>query len=122
MAEENAPAGIHEINLIERARQRLAWENALPKVRDKATETRQKSLVAMMETNDTAFRETEIDAIHQQRIDLSKRKLKEANEKSQEKLQIRLERLWQAKRLENDEKVEYWNHQFLRSKRVVILS
>lgn len=122
MAEENAPAGIHEINLIERARQRLAWENALPKVRDKATERRRKSLVAMMETNDTAFRETEIDAIHQQRIDLSKRKLKEANEKSQEKLQIRLERLWQAKRLENDEKVEYWNHQFLRSKRVVILS
>lgn len=107
--------------MIERARQKLAWESALPKVTDRKSEMRRKSLTAMIEMNDTSFREAEIEALHQLRIDLSKDKLAKSKRESDKRLEGRLERLLSAKRQENHEKVEYWKHQLLRSEHAHIL-
>jgi len=55
------PAGLAEVEMIERAREKRKWEATLPPIQDlEKTELRRK-MMAEQETKEWAFRESEIE-------------------------------------------------------------
>lgn len=69
------PIGPAELELIARNRQKRAFEAALPPMTDEASFVLRKAMLEAQETREWAYREAEIDALHEQRIELLRQAL-----------------------------------------------
>lgn len=71
------PAGQAEIELLERTRKKAAFEASLPPMTDEASFLLRKAMLETQEMREWAYREAEIDALHDQRIALLQHALQE---------------------------------------------
>uniref|UniRef100_A0A4W4GR76 Cilia- and flagella-associated protein 91 n=1 Tax=Electrophorus electricus TaxID=8005 RepID=A0A4W4GR76_ELEEL len=64
------PAGLEEVEMIERARKKRAWETTLPPLNDLNQLEQRKRMMDEMERKEWAFREQEIEKLQEARLDL----------------------------------------------------
>lgn len=89
------PAGQAEIELIERNRKKKAFEASLPPMTDEASFLLRKSMMEVQENREWAYREAEIDHLHEQRIALLKQALQERDRENEFLAEQRVEALRQ---------------------------
>ena len=51
------PAGMHEVEIIERARMRRAWESTVPSSSDRKSIERMRNIIDTLERDEWSFRE-----------------------------------------------------------------
>ncbi|KAF0688214.1 Aste57867_20084 [Aphanomyces stellatus] len=93
--ENGLPAGLAEIELIGRNRQKRAFEAALPPMTDEASFELRKRMMEQQEKSEWAFREVEIDRVHDQRLALLEKALVERDHENQFLAEQRIEALRQ---------------------------
>lgn len=89
------PAGQAEIELIERNRKKKAFEASLPPMTDEASFLLRKAMMEVQENREWAYREAEIDHLHEQRIALLKQALQERDRENEFLAEQRVEALRQ---------------------------
>lgn len=82
-AEQGLPAGLAEVEMIERARQKRAFEAALPPMTDEASFALRKRLMEEQETREWAARESEIDKLQNERLRLLRDALAERDRENE---------------------------------------
>ncbi|KAF2883495.1 hypothetical protein ILUMI_22668 [Ignelater luminosus] len=105
------PAGMHEVRLIERARMKRAWEKALPPITDEASLEKRRGMIAAIERDEWAFREQEIQDIHDLRMELLREMLNELLEKSKNRTEQKMKMFCEVKLAEKNEKIKKLRHQ-----------
>ncbi|OAF68776.1 AMY-1-associating protein expressed in testis 1 [Intoshia linei] len=95
------PAGLAEVEMIERARIKRAWEKTLPPLSDVENHDKRMRLMEEMERKEWALREAEIDKLQDARIELLKRMLIEREEKTFKLKNECILRIWNKKKDEN---------------------
>ncbi|XP_067849117.1 cilia- and flagella-associated protein 91 [Heptranchias perlo] len=88
------PAGLAEVEMIERARAKRAWEATLPPLSDHCQLEKRKKMMEDMERNEWAFREQEIEKLQEIRLDVLKNLLRQREAKQQEMNVKRLDAYW----------------------------
>ncbi|XP_018311695.1 protein MAATS1 [Mycetomoellerius zeteki] len=87
------PAGVHEVQVINRMRIKRAWEAILPPMDTPANIKMRNSIITALEIDEWAFRESEIQFIMDLRLDLMRNLLQSRESKYEEKVQGRFSRL-----------------------------
>ncbi|XP_049963450.1 cilia- and flagella-associated protein 91-like isoform X3 [Schistocerca serialis cubense] len=100
--ENGLPAGMHEVEIIERLRIKRAWEKVLPPMDNPENIQKRKDILEAIERDEWSFREKEIETIHQMRLDLAKHHLDEVQKILSTKMADRLERLRRLKEKEKE--------------------
>jgi hypothetical protein len=96
------PAGVPEIEMIERARAKRAWEATLPNVIDEATFQRRLKMMEAMELHEWAQREMEIKRLQERRLQILANIIREKASATEKAAAERMERLWHKKLAERD--------------------
>ncbi|XP_060054290.1 cilia- and flagella-associated protein 91 isoform X2 [Erinaceus europaeus] len=78
------PAGKAEVEMIERAREKRAWEATLPPLSDIAQFEKRRKMMNEMERKEWAFREQEIEKLQEIRLEILKELLKKRDENQNE--------------------------------------
>ncbi|RZC37666.1 MAATS1-like, partial [Asbolus verrucosus] len=104
-ARSGLPPGIREVQLLERARIKRAWEERC-EVRNPEDLERRKCIIAAMERDEWAFREQEIQDIQDLRLKLLENMLNELHEKSKSRSEAKLEMLAKKKHAEKKRKLQ----------------
>ncbi|KAJ8975518.1 hypothetical protein NQ317_010633 [Molorchus minor] len=100
------PAGMHEVELIERARMKAAWDKAMkPNANDPNSLKLFRDYLEALERDEWAFREKEIQEIQDLRLELLEKMLAELHEHAKERTQTKLNRLIATKQAEIDEQI-----------------
>ncbi|KAK7168742.1 hypothetical protein R3I93_004903 [Phoxinus phoxinus] len=84
------PAGLAEVEMIERARMKRAWEATLPPLDDLSQLDKRRRMMEEMERKEWAFREEEIEKLQEARLTLLVQLLRQREEKQEE---VKMERL-----------------------------
>ncbi|XP_013370631.1 PREDICTED: protein MAATS1 isoform X2 [Chinchilla lanigera] len=71
------PAGLAEVEMIERAREKRAWEATLPPLNDISQLEKRRKMMNTMERKEWAFREQEIEKLQELRLEILKELLKQ---------------------------------------------
>ncbi|EQC40664.1 hypothetical protein SDRG_01742 [Saprolegnia diclina VS20] len=100
------PAGMAEIELIERNRKKRAFEASLPPMTDEASFYLRKKMMEQQEKAEWAFREVEIDRVHDQRLQLLEKALIERDHEHEFLTEQRIEALRQRLTQEKDAALE----------------
>lgn len=116
------PAGINEVRTIERARQRRAWEAALPAPFDKTTEEIRNSMIRAIEINEWQFREELIAATASLREELAQKLMREKCRENKLRYEDRLNKYVQKKKEEKFQKIEKLKKNFNRQLRKLIFN
>ncbi|CAH6792327.1 Maats1 [Phodopus roborovskii] len=82
------PAGQAEVEMIERAREKRAWEATLPPLNDSFQFDKRRKMMNAMERKEWAFREGEIEKLQDLRLEVLKQLLKR-REENQDQLDTR---------------------------------
>ncbi|XP_038613803.1 cilia- and flagella-associated protein 91 [Tachyglossus aculeatus] len=98
------PAGRAEVEMIERAREKRAWEAALPPLSDVAQLDKRRRMVDEMERREWAFREHEIGKLQEARLAVLRQLLERRAEGRSERSGTRLRAQWA--RLREDEEAK----------------
>ncbi|XP_072369795.1 cilia- and flagella-associated protein 91 isoform X2 [Scyliorhinus torazame] len=88
------PAGLAEVEMIERARAKHAWEATLPPLSDHAQREKRKKMMEAMERNEWAFREQEIEKLQEIRLEVLLNLLSQREAKQQEMNVKRVDAIW----------------------------
>ncbi|ETV95494.1 hypothetical protein H310_10963 [Aphanomyces invadans] len=104
--ENGLPAGMAEVELIQRNRQKRAFEESLPPMTDEASFELRKRMMEQQEKAEWAFREVEIDRVHDQRLQLLQKALVERDHENQFLAEQRIEALRQRLTAEKDDSIE----------------
>ncbi|XP_041067639.1 cilia- and flagella-associated protein 91 [Carcharodon carcharias] len=88
------PAGLAEVEMIERARAKRAWEATLPPLSDHSQHEKRKKMMEAMERNEWAFREQEIEKLQEIRLDVLMNLLSQREAKQQEMNVKRVDAIW----------------------------
>ncbi|XP_012585256.1 PREDICTED: protein MAATS1 [Condylura cristata] len=88
------PAGQAEIEMIERAREKRAWEATLPPLTDTSQFEKRRKMMDAMERKEWAFREQEIEKLQEIRLEVLKELLKKCDENQNEVNMKRLNAQW----------------------------
>uniref|UniRef100_A0A8D0FXP5 Cilia- and flagella-associated protein 91 n=1 Tax=Strix occidentalis caurina TaxID=311401 RepID=A0A8D0FXP5_STROC len=108
------PAGLVEVEMIERAREKRAWEATLPAMDSASQITKRRKMMEDMERKEWAFREQEIEKLQEVRLEVLK-KLLRRREENQNKLDAkRLDDHWQNHQKVKEEKIKKIQHDWLR--------
>ncbi|XP_045439923.1 cilia- and flagella-associated protein 91 [Pipistrellus kuhlii] len=95
------PAGQAEVEMIERAREKRAWEATLPSLTDTAQFEKRRRMMNEMERKEWAFREQEIEKLQEIRLEVLKellrKRLKTNNETAMKHLNTQWSNLQEAK-------------------------
>ncbi|NXN17293.1 CFA91 protein, partial [Indicator maculatus] len=103
------PAGLAEVEMIERAREKRAWEANLPAMDSASNITKRRKMMDHMERKEWAFREQEIEKLQEVRLEVLK-KLLQRQEETQNKLNAkRLDYHWQNHQKAKEEKIKKIN-------------
>uniref|UniRef100_A0A8C2BFX2 Cilia- and flagella-associated protein 91 n=1 Tax=Cyprinus carpio TaxID=7962 RepID=A0A8C2BFX2_CYPCA len=84
------PAGLAEVEMIERARMKRAWEATLPPLNDLSQLDKRRRMMEEMERKEWAFREKEIEKLQEARLTLLVQLLRQREEKQEE---VKMDRL-----------------------------
>ncbi|KAJ3379529.1 hypothetical protein HDU84_006597, partial [Entophlyctis sp. JEL0112] len=96
------PAGMVELEMIERARVKRAWEAMLPQVVDKETFERRLAMMEEMELKEWQEREDEIRRLQEARLEILTKVISKREKKNEEINNERVERIWQKKLQERE--------------------
>ncbi|XP_063920812.1 cilia- and flagella-associated protein 91-like [Zophobas morio] len=99
------PPGMHEVQLLERARMKRAWEERC-EVRTEEEMEKRIDVIAAMERDEWAFREQEIQDIQDLRLKLLENMLNELHEKSNTRSESKLKVFAEMKYAERDQKLK----------------
>lgn len=100
------PAGLAEVEMIERARAKRAWEATLPPLNDMSQLEKRKRMMDEMERKEWALRESEIEKLQEARLEVLKQLLKQREENHQELNIKRLDKLWSKKQKTKEDKIK----------------
>ncbi|XP_052253819.1 cilia- and flagella-associated protein 91-like [Dreissena polymorpha] len=100
------PAGLAEVEMIERARAKRAWEATLPPLNDMSQLEKRKRMMDEMERKEWALREQEIEKLQEARLEVLKQLLKQREENHQELNIKRLDKLWSKKQKEKEGRIK----------------
>uniref|UniRef100_A0A671N6W5 Cilia- and flagella-associated protein 91 n=1 Tax=Sinocyclocheilus anshuiensis TaxID=1608454 RepID=A0A671N6W5_9TELE len=84
------PAGLAEVEMIERVRMKRAWEATLPPLNDLSQLDKRRRMMEEMERKEWAFREKEIEKLQEARLTLLVQLLRQREEKQAE---VKMDRL-----------------------------
>ncbi|XP_072166389.1 cilia- and flagella-associated protein 91-like isoform X2 [Diadema setosum] len=101
------PAGLAEVEMIERARAKRAWEATLPPLNDVSQLEKRKKMMDEMERKEWALREQEIEKLQEARLQLLQKILREREENHTKLSAKRLDKLWAKKQQERERKVAW---------------
>ncbi|KAM5336761.1 cilia- and flagella-associated protein 91 isoform 2-T2 [Glossophaga mutica] len=88
------PAGQAEVEMIERAREKRAWEATLPSLSDISQFEKRRRMMNEMERKEWAFREQEIEKLQEIRLEVLKELLKKRDKNQNEVNMKRLNAQW----------------------------
>ncbi|XP_062933028.1 cilia- and flagella-associated protein 91 [Cynocephalus volans] len=88
------PAGQAEVEMIERAREKRAWEATLPPLSDTSQFEKRRKMMNAMERKEWAFREQEIEKLQEIRLEVLKELLRKREENQNEVNMERLNAQW----------------------------
>ncbi|XP_077864183.1 cilia- and flagella-associated protein 91-like [Saccoglossus kowalevskii] len=100
------PAGLAEVEMIERARAKRAWEATLPALSDTNQLDKRRKMMDEMERKEWELREQEIEKLQEARLEVLMQILKEREENHQELNAKRLDKLWSKKQQEREDRVK----------------
>ncbi|KAM4795576.1 LOW QUALITY PROTEIN: cilia- and flagella-associated protein 91 [Rhinophrynus dorsalis] len=100
------PAGLAEVEMIERAREKRAWEATLPPLSDLSQLEKRRKMMDEQERKEWAFREQEIDKLQEARLEVLRKLLRKREEKQQEMNTKRLDTLWFKRQKEKEERIK----------------
>ncbi|NXL94756.1 CFA91 protein, partial [Alectura lathami] len=106
------PAGLAEVEMIERAREKRAWEAALPAMDSASNIAKRRKMMDEMERKEWAFREQEIEKLQEIRLEVLKKLLRRREEKQSELDAKRLADHWQNHQKAQEEKIKKIQHGF----------
>eukprot|EP00731_Ephydatia_muelleri_P012277 Em0006g1171a len=102
---QGLPAGLAEVEMIERAREKRAWEATLPPLSDTSQLEKRRRMMEEQERKEWAFREQEIEELQQERLKLLKAALARREANLQKLNERRLEHLWSKRQAEKEQKI-----------------
>ncbi|KAI9353251.1 solute carrier, TRAMD3 or PAT1-domain-containing protein [Zopfochytrium polystomum] len=111
------PAGMAELEMIERARAKRAWEAQLPKVVDEETFQKRLKMMEEMELKEWQEREDEIKRLQEARLVILTKVISQREQENEAINNERVERIWQRKLQEREammEKIERKRQKALR--------
>ncbi|XP_067320156.1 cilia- and flagella-associated protein 91 [Anolis sagrei] len=114
------PATQAEVEVIERAREKRAWEATLPPLNDAAHIAKRRRMMDEMERKEWAFREEEIEELQEVRLELLKALLRNREENRSELNVSRLDTQWFKLMREKEEKVKRIQHEHIKAIRRII--
>ncbi|KFQ23797.1 Protein MAATS1, partial [Merops nubicus] len=107
------PAGLAEVEMIERAREKRAWEATLPAMDSASQIAKRRKMMEDMERKEWAFREQEIEKLQELRLEVLK-KLLQRRVENQNKLDARrLDDHWENHQKAKEEKFKKIQHDFV---------
>ncbi|NXH12464.1 CFA91 protein, partial [Bucco capensis] len=104
------PAGLAEVEMIERAREKRAWEATLPAKGDASQLEKRRKMIDAMERKEWAFREQEIKKLQEMQLEVFKKLLLRQEETRQELSAQRLSQHWQKLQQAREEKLQRIHH------------
>ncbi|NXI67866.1 CFA91 protein, partial [Anseranas semipalmata] len=107
------PAGLDEVEMIERAREKRAWEATLPAMDSASQIAKRRKMMDEMERKEWAFREQEIEKLQEVRLRVLKKLLQRREEKQNELDAKRLDDHWQNHQKAKKEKIKKIQHDFV---------
>ncbi|KAJ3188296.1 Cilia- and flagella-associated protein 91 [Gaertneriomyces sp. JEL0708] len=110
------PVGLAEVEMIERARAKRAWEATLPKVVDQESFERRLQMMEQMELQEWRDREQEIKNLQDARLEILAQVIEQREEENERLNNERVKKVWENKLKERDNLVER-----LKSKKVKAL-
>ncbi|KAM4730704.1 cilia- and flagella-associated protein 91 [Anableps anableps] len=111
------PAGLAEVEMIERARAKRVWETSLPSLYDLSQLDKRRRMMEEMEAKEWAFREEEIQKLQEARLAVLEELLKQRNEAQKDAAYDRLTQIY-CKHLKDMElKLEKTHNGYMRSLR-----
>ncbi|NWS70903.1 CFA91 protein, partial [Crotophaga sulcirostris] len=100
------PAGLAEVEMIERAREKRAWEATLPAMNDASQIMKRKKMMDAMERKEWAFREQEIEKLQEVRLKVLMKLLQKQQSSQNELDTMRLNDHWQNHQKAKEEKIK----------------
>ncbi|NXP41857.1 CFA91 protein, partial [Leiothrix lutea] len=104
------PAGQAEMEIIDRIRERRAWEAALPPMDSPANVAKRLKMMEAMERKEWACREEEIDKLQKARMAVFKKLLQRREENQNKQDAVRLKNQWQNHQKAKEQKMRKIQH------------
>ncbi|KAK3751138.1 hypothetical protein QZH41_017935 [Actinostola sp. cb2023] len=98
------PAGLAEVEMIERARAKRIWEATLPNLNDSENLEKRRKMMDEQERKEWLFREQEIEKLQEARLQVLQDILQQREEDHAQINAKRLDRLWSKKQQEKEDK------------------
>uniref|UniRef100_A0A8D0B6B2 Cilia- and flagella-associated protein 91 n=1 Tax=Salvator merianae TaxID=96440 RepID=A0A8D0B6B2_SALMN len=114
------PATQAEVEVIERAREKRAWEATLPPLNDAAHIAKRRKMMEEMERKEWAFREEEIEELQEVRLELLKALLRNREDRHNDLNVSRLDAQWFNLMQQKEEKVKKIRHEHIKAIRRLI--
>ncbi|XP_024058199.1 cilia- and flagella-associated protein 91 [Terrapene carolina triunguis] len=114
------PAGQAEVEMIERAREKRAWEATLPPLSDLSQTEKRRKMMDDMERKEWAFREQEIEKLQDVRLEVLKKLLRRREEDQNEVDVNRLDTHWFNRQQDKEERVRKIKHEHIKAMRKLI--
>uniref|UniRef100_A0A3Q1EJC0 Cilia- and flagella-associated protein 91 n=1 Tax=Acanthochromis polyacanthus TaxID=80966 RepID=A0A3Q1EJC0_9TELE len=111
------PAGLAEVEMIERARAKRAWEARLPPLSDLSQLDKRRRMMEAMEAKEWAFREGEIQKLQEARLAVLKDLLKQRDEAQKDVTNERLKQIYYKLQKAKETKMDKTQNDYARSLR-----
>ncbi|KAM5125526.1 cilia- and flagella-associated protein 91 [Mantella aurantiaca] len=100
------PAGLAEVEMIERAREKRAWEATLPPLSDVTQLEKRRKMMDEQERKEWAFREQEIEKLQASRLEVLRNLLQKRQESQKDLDAKRLDAKWSKLQSEREERAK----------------
>ncbi|KAF7658881.1 hypothetical protein LDENG_00005610 [Lucifuga dentata] len=114
------PAGLAEVEMIERARAKRAWVATLPPFDDLSQKNKRMRMMEEMEIEEWVFRERQIHKLEESRLAVLKDRLKLRDEAQKKVTNERLNHIYSKKQRHKEEKLQEIHRDFIQSLRQII--
>ncbi|KAM4609417.1 cilia- and flagella-associated protein 91 [Polymixia lowei] len=111
------PAGLAEVEMIERARAKRAWEATLPLLNDLSQLDKRRRMMEEMETKEWAFREGEIQKLQEARLAVLRDLLRQREEAQKEAALERLDQKYSQHQRDKEKKLRKIHNDYIISLR-----
>uniref|UniRef100_A0A8C9RFB5 Cilia- and flagella-associated protein 91 n=1 Tax=Scleropages formosus TaxID=113540 RepID=A0A8C9RFB5_SCLFO len=114
------PVGLAEVEMIERARMKRAWETTLPPLHDISQSDKRRRMMEEMERKEWAFRANEIQKLQEMRLALLMRLLQQREKRQHEATQKRLELFFSQRQQDTEARIKKIRNDYASSIRKLI--
>ncbi|KAK1902510.1 Cilia- and flagella-associated protein 91 [Dissostichus eleginoides] len=111
------PVGLAEVEMIERARAKRAWEATLPPLDDLSQLDKRRRMMEEMEVKEWAFREGEIQKLQETRLFVLKDLLRQRDEAQKEVTNDRLNQIYSKNQKDKESKLDKIQNDYMRELR-----